>query len=139
MKPLALLLPLLLPTLALAAPWSRMSEPALLTVDEAFQLEPVTWRAGILTVSIRVTPGHYLYRDKLKLDTGTDNQALTLPQGERYDDPHFGAVVIYRQDLRAEARLASAPTEVTVRWQGCADIGVCYPPQQRTVDVDVLP
>lgn len=136
MRVLALLL--LLPTLTLAAPWSRKTEPVLLTVDQAFQLEPVTWRDGVLTASFRVTPGHYLYQDKLEVLTDIP-LPLTSPQGERYEDPHFGNVVIYRHDVVVTAPVSAPPAEVTVQWQGCADIGICYPPQRETVAVDVLP
>ncbi|ULQ45636.1 hypothetical protein JN531_010970 [Flagellatimonas centrodinii] len=135
MRALALLLAA--PTVALAGLWPS-AQPELLPVEAAFQLEPVTWQAGTLRVPLRVAPGHYLYRDKLSVAPLADAE-LSLPAGEAYHDEHFGDVVIYRHDIAAEAPMATPPHTVTVRWQGCADAGICYPPQIRTVPVEVLP
>ncbi len=92
---------------------------------------------GRAVLRYRIADGYYLYRDKLRF-TVAPTAALTgkptLPKGRMKDDEFFGRVEIYRGEvvIRLPVR-TPAPTEpivVTAVSQGCADAGVCYPPQQ---------
>lgn len=62
-----------------------------------------------------------------------------MPAGDKHHDDFFGEVETYRQ--RLQATLPGAPTDAAgtirleVHYQGCADAGVCYPPQKRVVQV----
>jgi thiol:disulfide interchange protein DsbD len=62
-----------------------------------------------------------------------------MPKGDKHHDDFFGEVETYRE--RLQATLPGTPTEAAgtisleVRYQGCADAGVCYPPQKRVVQV----
>lgn len=112
-----------------------------LPVDEAFELQPLELRDGRLEVSWRIAKDYYLYRDRLKFTltqpAGTPLGAPVLPASEKYHDEHFGAVDVYRGALRATLPLAAAttgPVKLTVVYQGCADAGLCYPPQTRTLE-----
>jgi thiol:disulfide interchange protein DsbD len=62
-----------------------------------------------------------------------------LPPGKVKDDPFFGSVETYREQLVVRLALAApAPgstVTVTAESQGCADAGVCYPPQRQTITV----
>lgn len=127
---------LLLPSLLSAeSPWPAQ-RPALLPADQAFIVEPALWQDGRVQVPIRVTPGHYLYRHRFELLPAL--APLTLPAGESFADEFFGEVEIYRQDIRLEMTAETPPTEMTLRYQGCSEAGVCYPPQTRVLTVDVL-
>jgi thiol:disulfide interchange protein len=95
------------------------------------------WQDGRVQVPIRVTPGHYLYRHRFELQPAL--APLTLPPGEAYADEFFGEVEIYRQDVQVEMDAATPPGVVTLRYQGCSEAGVCYPPQTRVLSVEVLP
>ncbi|MBI2382684.1 MAG: hypothetical protein HYV18_01240 [Gammaproteobacteria bacterium] len=115
-----------------------------LPVDDAFQLQPAEWRKGRVVVSWRIAPGYYLYRDRLKFAVaqpdGARLGAPLLPGGESYLDEVFGQVEVYRTELRAELPLSPAAAgSLRVTYQGCADAGLCYPPQTRVVAVDAPP
>jgi thiol:disulfide interchange protein DsbD len=65
-------------------------------------------------------------------------KAPKLPAGEKHDDEHFGPTVVYRGLLEAELPLNQLPKgkySLTVSYQGCADAGLCYPPQTRTLEL----
>jgi len=95
------------------------------------------------TVEARFTiaSGYYLYREKMKFTV--EPMALAgvpvLPPGKVKDDAFFGNVETYRGRLAVRLPLDGvAPgTKVTVKAesQGCADAGVCYPPQVQRVTV----
>ena len=88
-----------------------------------------------------VADGYYLYRDKLRFSV--DGAALAvvppLPAGKVKNDEFFGKVETYRGMLLVKLPLeAAAPgRSLTVRAesQGCADAGVCYPPQVQQVTI----
>lgn len=109
--------------------------------DEAFVLSHDVDADGGLVVAFDIEPGYYLYRDKLALEPVTENLALAdpvLPPGEMKEDPEFGRVAIYRDRIAVTAQLVRLPErdgmlEAVVRYQGCAEDGICYPPQRRTV------
>lgn len=112
-----------------------------LKVDEAFELQPLFWHDdGSVEVSWRIAKGYYLYRDKLKFTAQGPTPKLgapALPQSQPYEDEHFGKVEIYRDDLFVRLPLAGKPTgklRLQVTYQGCADAGLCYPPQTRTLE-----
>lgn len=137
MKRLLVCLALLAPGLLVAESRWPGARPQLLPADQAFIVEPALWRDGRLQVPIRVTPGHYLYRHRFDLQPAL--APLALPRGETYADEFFGEVEIYRQDVQLEMDAATPPGEVILRYQGCSEAGVCYPPQTRVLSVEVLP
>ena len=84
-----------------------------------------------------IASGYYLYRDRLRV-TGGDGQALpvTLPAGETYQDPEFGAVAVLRGELRIDLPATVGPgATVDVRYQGCAEGRLCYAPVQLRLQV----
>ncbi len=140
-------LPLLF-ALALAAPVSALDlsrKPQggeeLLSADQAFQLVSATRAADGVHLSWVIAPGYYLYRHRMTaeaVDGGAPLAALALPPGTRKHDEHFGDVEIYTTTVDARLPVASAakvPKQLKLRWQGCAEAGVCYPPVVRIVDV----
>ena len=121
---------------------SKPKADELLPVDQAFQFEGVSRESKALVLRWSIAPGYYLYRHQLKVSADSPAQmklpALDLPQGEVKDDPEFGTVQTYHGELIAKLPLAAgaaAPKTLRVRYQGCADIGVCYPPQTKLVAV----
>src|SRR5689334_17505948 len=45
---------------------SKTKAPVFLPVDQAFELEPLVWKDGVLEVSWHIHKDYYLYRDRLK-------------------------------------------------------------------------
>lgn len=114
--------------------------PAFLPVDEAFVPQPVLRRDDELLVAIEIAPDCYLYEHALRvepLDPGVRLGKPRLEGGVPYHDEHFGDVRVHRQRLVARVPVESGePRRVAVRYQGCADAGLCYPPQRREIAVE---
>ena len=115
---------------------------ALLPVDQAFQFEGTSKKGEAVSLNWTVAPGYYLYGHMLKVTVdapaGAAAPALQVPKGEQKQDAEFGEVIIHRGVLTVPLTFAAkspAPRTLRVRYQGCADLGVCYPPQTRIVAI----
>jgi len=90
-------------------------------------------------VRFQAADGYYLYRDKFKLfaDNGAVLGEAQFPAPERKVDPQFGETSIYRHVLVLPVKVASSggPFTLSVKTQGCADAGLCYPPFTRTASL----
>jgi thiol:disulfide interchange protein DsbD len=114
----------------------------LLPVDEAFVLRAEAPARDRVVLRWQIADGYYLYRHRTSaqaVDAGVQAGVLRLPDGKRHVDEFFGEVETYRGNLRGEWPL-TAPADMRevrlrVKYQGCADLGVCYPPQTRTLTV----
>ncbi|MGY8562140.1 thioredoxin family protein [Paracidovorax citrulli] len=122
-------------------PALAVSEKDLLPVDEAFALSAQARDRDTLQISWKIAPGYYLYRHRttVKTDAAFSAQALQMPAGEKHHDDFFGEVETYRERLVAvlpgKAADDAGTVTLEVRYQGCADAGVCYPPQKRSLQV----
>jgi thioredoxin:protein disulfide reductase len=99
--------------------------------------------AGRLVVRYEIAPGYYLYRDRLGFETTTPGVTLgapTLPVGIDHEDEYFGQQVIYRDVavVGVPVTFDGAPRDFDLRLklQGCADAGLCYPPQNWPMTID---
>lgn len=124
-----------------ALPALAVSEKDLLPVDEAFGLSAQARDRGHIEVSWKIAPGYYLYRHRtsVKSDAAFSADALQMPAGTKHHDDFFGEVETYRDRLVAvlpgKAADDAGTVTLEVRYQGCADAGVCYPPQKRSLKV----
>jgi thiol:disulfide interchange protein DsbD len=122
-------------------PALAVSEKDLLPVDEAFVLSAQARDRGHIEVSWKIAPGYYLYRHRttVKSDAAFSAEALQMPAGKKHHDDFFGEVETYRDRLVAvlpgKAADDAGMVTLEVRYQGCADAGVCYPPQKRSLQV----
>jgi thiol:disulfide interchange protein DsbD len=116
--------------MATAAPAQGIS-PA----TQVFSLETSRDDAEHLVLRFDISPGNYLYRDRISAAVDGNPLPLTLPAGDQKDDPNFGRVEVYHQGF--QFRLTAVPDngELSVRFQGCAEVGICYPPVVKTVDL----
>jgi thiol:disulfide interchange protein DsbD len=123
-------------------PALAVSEADLLPVDDAFALTASAPSRDRIELSWRIADGYYLYRHRIAVqpvDSAFKSNPLRLPRGAKHHDEFFGEVETYRQQLIA-VQTGTAATGVDavtlkVKYQGCADVGVCYPPQTRTLTV----
>lgn len=142
MRYLLFLLLLLLPLPGFAAPTSDLfgtdaaRSSDFLPVEKAFQFDWQRLDDGQIRLHWIIAPGYYLYRDRLSF-TGASN-APALPSGEEHQDAFFGRSTIYRNDLEITLP-ASTANDLQLGWQGCADAGLCYPPQRKTVELSPSP
>ena len=129
--------------LGVLAPEARaVSEADLLPVDQAYILSAKAVSRERVEFSWQIAPGYYLYRHRFGVQpvgSAFKFNALQLPPGAKHTDEFFGKVETYRKSVTAVLTGASASgaESVTfkVKYQGCADIGVCYPPETRTLTV----
>ncbi|MGB5104399.1 MAG: protein-disulfide reductase DsbD [Steroidobacteraceae bacterium] len=99
---------------------------------------------GHVVVRYEVASGYYLYRDRLGFESTTPRVALgspSYPVGEDHEDDFFGKQVVYRGTAVVGVPLEfDGPPrdfDLTLKLQGCADAGLCYPPQAWPVRVVV--
>jgi thioredoxin:protein disulfide reductase len=105
-----------------------------LPVEQAFKVDAAFTDATHAEIRFTVAPGHYLYRDRIQLLPASDSFQLSLPAGETKHDPNFGQQQVFHHDTVAQVSFAgNAPTMLTVRYQGCSEKGLCYPPQTKSL------
>lgn len=125
-----------------AAPARAVSEKELLPVDQAYQLQVKSVSRERVEFTWTIAPGYYLYKHRFAVqpvDAAFKANPLQLPAGHKHHDEFFGDVETYRDTVTAVQTGATASdatrVQFKVKYQGCADIGVCYPPQTRMVTV----
>ncbi|MDE2600523.1 MAG: thioredoxin family protein [Rhodocyclaceae bacterium] len=104
--------------------------------EQAFRFSAQAVDAQTVELRWDIAPGYYMYRDKFSfaVEPGTLGK-VELPPGHIKDDENFGRVETYRDVLRVQLPVSGASGPITLRAtsQGCADMGVCYPPQKQAV------
>jgi len=131
-----------------AAKWLAEQDVAFLKVDEAFALTTERGSDGALLARWEMPDGYYLYRHGFSFETrGTAGAALQEPQippGKTKEDEFFGEVEVYYHSAQARLPLdgvaaasATVPAEIGITYQGCADAGLCYPPETKWLALDV--
>ncbi len=132
-----LCLALLVTTAAQAAPDNFGG--TFLPPTQAFRPSAEAISADRIQVRFDVQPGYYLYREKLGVDVtglvpaGVQLTPGELPKGIQKDDPNFGPTEIYQEPLNWPIQINGGQRPLTltlsVRYQGCASQGICYPPE----------
>lgn len=143
-KSLALLAALLL---ALAFTAAQANEEELLDPEVAFVVFAEAVDEHNMLVDFQIAEGYYLYRHRFNFSTDSPGIVLgnpQIPDGEKKFDDFFGDVETYRQNVRVLLPYrvgGKAPDTITLQvgLQGCADLGVCYPPDIRTLSVGLPP
>lgn len=109
-----------------------------LPVEEAYQLQ-IAVLNGHPILHWDIAEGYYLYRHRFdfKLIGHPEWQhQVQLPAGKHKDDPYFGPVETYYHNLDIELAAVPATAVLAVTSQGCADAGLCYPPQTEYFQID---
>jgi thiol:disulfide interchange protein DsbD len=115
--------------------------PKLLSIEQAFQLD-FEQKENQLFLHWRVAPKHYMYQGKFEWEAvGTQVVASELPEGERYLDDYLGEQTIYRQDFTIALTLNKIEegASLTIKYMGCAEKVLCYPPSQIQIPLDFKP
>ena len=125
-------------------PVMALTSEDILPPDEAFKLTATGQSRQQVDLEWQIADGYHLYRDKTKMESQTEAiqvGAFDLPQGALEHDAVFGDVSVYRNRLKISVPLINQTNQVRiklfVKYQGCADVGVCYPPQKAVLDVDL--
>jgi thiol:disulfide interchange protein DsbD len=120
---------------------SARSNDDFLPPDQAFRFDATADGADRIRLTWSIAPGYYLYRDRIKVSTddpAIQLTALEFPSGIVKQDEYFGQQVIYHGSLMVpftatRAGSAVAAVKLHVTYQGCAEAGLCYPPQNRDI------
>jgi thiol:disulfide interchange protein len=123
-------------------PVLAVSEADLLPVEQAYPLSARANSASEIEISWKIAEGYYLYKHRLSVsavDPSVTLGDMILPAGRKYRDEFFGDVETYRQQVTATVSVQNPDQleriALKVKYQGCADIGVCYPPQTKLLEV----
>lgn len=107
-----------------------------LPVEEAFQISLLESSAEQNTIYWQIAPGYYLYRHSIKAtDAAGSSLELEIPDGIANEDEFFGQTEIYMHNLQVPVS-ARAGYPLEVSWQGCAEAGLCYPPQTSSLQIN---
>lgn len=106
-----------------------------LPVTEAFRPGVVSATEQQIRVQFDIAPDYYLYRHRFdfRLSEGTSRiKTAVLPEGIAKRDEFFGDVEVYYTRVEIILELeggAASGQQLLVDFQGCADAGLCYPPE----------
>jgi thiol:disulfide interchange protein DsbD len=110
-------------------------EPEFLQVDEAFQFD-FAQQGDQITLSWRIADGYYLYKKQFKTVVKQAEIGLAVfPDAEQVEDEFFGLSSVFRGQLDITYPIVHSVQDgiVKIRYQGCADAGLCYPPTTKEV------
>jgi len=115
----------------------------LLPPEQAFSL--VAWMEGDrLVAEYEIAPGYYMYRERFDFQIESGNarfDSSIIRDGKIKNDEFFGDMEVYRGNLRIVLPILSSSPKaldlvVRATGQGCADIGVCYPPLRQILNLN---
>lgn len=129
---------------------NNAAQSKFLPVDKAFQVDSIskaTSKGTQLSITFDITPGHYVYKDKLTVSfpKGISATPFSFSQSPvAINDPTFGKVPVFTQkNIIATTMLTSnngkgaKNVPVVIGWQGCAKAGLCYPPEKIKTTVNI--
>lgn len=111
--------------------------------DQAFLLSARSGDGAQVELTFDIADGYYLYRERLAVEAAPTSVQLgtpVYPPGKvKFDETFQKDVETYRKQLRLPVPVTAAPGEfkLAVTSQGCADAGLCYPPRQQVLRVQV--
>lgn len=124
-------------------------EDELLDPDDAFRFSATVVDGETLRLRWDIAPKYYLYRNKFKFsldnagsDLGTSLGNYQIPQGEEKIDEFFGKLQVFHNEMELLVPLVRTTTDATtinlkVTYQGCAELGVCYPPIKKSLPLSL--
>ena len=112
--------------------------PEFLPEEQAFQFDFVQ-RNDQLIINFNIADGYYLYKKQIK--TVTKDATVgdpVLPTGVEIEDEFFGVSEVYYEQLVVTFPILRAKQDgsIKLRYQGCAEAGLCYPPTTRVIYLD---
>ena len=113
-------------------PFAKKQEETFLPVSEAY-LVVANIEAGELVFDWAIADGYYLYQHQFSLkSTSGDAIELTFqPAKKKYDEYFQKELDVYHNQTKVSTPLSniSSPSQLRLTAQGCAEAGLCYPPE----------
>lgn len=120
----------------------------ILPPDKAFGLEVSARDASTLLANFKITPGYYLYRDKIHFNIPGDSTKaasikitnVSMPKGEMKSDPNFGDMAVFHQSFQAVITLernidTAQNVTLAASYQGCKENDLCYAPIDKQFSI----
>lgn len=109
--------------------------------EDAFRLSAAVVAPREVELRFQVAKGYYLYDEQFGFAAeGARLGPVQLPEGQvKYDETFKKDVEAHRGLVRIRVPVEQAPPdfELLVKSQGCADLGLCYPPAEHRVRVQL--
>ena len=126
--------------LVAAAPGWAASADDLLEPEKAFRLSARALDPTAVEVRFQIADGYYMYRDKFGFAVAGGGAMLgppEFPKGQIRKDEFFGTTETYRKQVAIRIPVSGNAEKLAleVTSQGCADVGVCYPPMTQKAEV----
>ncbi len=115
-----------------------------LPVEQAFQLSAWQGDKTSLVLNWHIAPDYYLYKQRFSFklnDSVNTPLKASLPVGKNKYDEYFGDSEVYYNQVNATLAYDEVMKAVTsgqaikLGYQGCADAGLCYPPQTKFIQL----
>lgn len=114
-----------------------LAEEDFLDPDDAFSVSVELKDTQTAVAHFKVAPKYYLYQERLAFALNSGDVQLgkpQLPTAELKNDPNFGDVYVYKHPFDVEIPIQGTGNfELLVKYQGCAEAGLCYPPQKHVI------
>lgn len=116
-----------------------------LPVQEAFRYGIVEASRERIQLQFDIAPEYYLYRHRLSFElVGGDDRIseIHLPDGKAITDEFFGDVEVYYNSLSVQLDITPGDQparQLRIGYQGCADAGLCYPPEVQLLALGEQP
>jgi len=115
----------------------------LLPPEQAFSLV-ARMEGKNLVAEYDIAPGYYMYRKRFDFEiesAGARFDTAIMPKGKIKNDEFFGDMEVYRGKLKIILpilfdKAGMLDLNIKTTGQGCADIGVCYPPLQQQLSLN---
>ena len=115
-----------------------VNQAEFLSPDEAFKIDYNIVDKNHVKINWIIHPGYYLYMGMFEFKSLDANKILKveMPEGKKKQDEFFGDVDVYYYSAEADVYFLDdikESIEFKVKYQGCADAGLCYPPVFKTI------
>lgn len=122
---------------------SAVGQAGLLPPEEAFRASARQVAPGMVEIAYTIAPGYYLYRERFSFstkDAAGRIVSVAMPEPRVKHDRAMDVPVAYYAHqvvVRVAVEGAGDAVQVIAKAQGCAEVGVCYPPLTRTYRVSL--
>jgi thiol:disulfide interchange protein DsbD len=116
------------------------TQQTFLPVTQAFEFD-FDQQGRTLFIGWDIAPGYYLYKQKIEiLAKDASIEVGNLGDGEIIEDEFFGKTEVFFQSVSIISKLSNVNegAVVKVRYQGCAEAGLCYPPEVISIPLSVI-
>ena len=115
-----------------------INQAEFLSPDEAFKIDYNIVDQNHVKINWIIHPGYYLYMGMFEFKSLDENKIskIEMPEGKKKQDEFFGDVDVYYYSAEADVYFfddIKNSIELKVKYQGCADAGLCYPPVFKTI------